>query len=165
MQQQTDFLDLLYGKTFQGLSPAIAEPISEPSSRNFAKSRIRELLFLELRGGGGNLLGAYWETVTALPGVSMTLSIGEFPSAERESTLSQILDLNAPEKYSLSNTAKAGILRRAKRRGKELPDMLREALLEGLTEEELRSIDNQSIVDEDEDEADEDEYDDEDDGV
>lgn len=80
--------------------------------------------------GGGNLLGAYWETAGALPGKSMTLSIGAFPSDARESTLSQILDLNAPEKYCLSPTACAGILRRAERRGKELPDMLREALME-----------------------------------
>lgn len=72
----------------------------------------------------------------------MTLSIGEFPSAARESTLSQILDLNAPEKYSLSNKAKAGILRRAKRRGKELPDMLRDALIEGLTPEELKMVED-----------------------
>ena len=80
--------------------------------------------------GGGSLLGASWELVTALPGVSMTLSFGEFPSEERESTLSQILDLSAPEKYYLSQKAAAGILRRAKKRGKELPTMLREALME-----------------------------------
>ena len=60
----------------------------------------------------------------------MTLNTGEFPSEERESTLSQILDLNAPEKYSLSPKACAGILRRAEKRGKALPDMLRDALME-----------------------------------
>ena len=94
------------------------------------------------RGGGGSLPGVSWEMVTALPGVYMTLSIGEFPSVARESTLSQILDLNAPEKYSLSSKAKAGILRRAKKRGKELPDMLRDALLEGLTAEQLKEIED-----------------------
>lgn len=60
----------------------------------------------------------------------MTLNTGEFPSVEKESTLSQILQLNAPEKYSLSPRACAGILRRAEKRGKELPDMLRDALTE-----------------------------------
>lgn len=60
----------------------------------------------------------------------MTLNTGESPSAARESTLSQILDLNAPEKYSLSARACRGILNRAQRRGKELPDMLRDALME-----------------------------------
>jgi len=60
----------------------------------------------------------------------MTLNFGEYPSDARESILSQILDLNAPEKYSLSQKACAGILRRAEKRGKVLPDMLRDALLE-----------------------------------
>jgi len=60
----------------------------------------------------------------------MTLNFGEYPSDARESTLSQILDLNAPEKYSLSPRACAGILRRAEKRGKTLPDMLKDALME-----------------------------------
>ena len=60
----------------------------------------------------------------------MTLNFGESPSAVRESTLSQILEANAPEKYYLSAKACAGILRRAERRGKELPQMLKEALEE-----------------------------------
>ena len=60
----------------------------------------------------------------------MTLNTGESPNAVRESTLSQILQANAPEKYSLSPKACAGIIRRAEKRGKELPDMLKEALME-----------------------------------
>jgi hypothetical protein len=40
------------------------------------------------------------------------------------------LQANAPEKYFLSAKACAGILRRAEKRGKELPTMLREALEE-----------------------------------
>lgn len=55
---------------------------------------------------------------------------GASPSVARESTLSQILQANAPERYYLSATACLGILRRAERRGKELPVMLREALEE-----------------------------------
>ena len=86
---------------------------------------------LDLRPGmGGNLLGAYWEMDTVLPGKFMTLNTGECPNAVRESTLSQILQQNAPEKYSLSPKACAGIIRRAEKRGKELPLMLREALME-----------------------------------
>ena len=86
---------------------------------------------LDLRPGmGGNLLGAYWEMDTVLHGGFMTLNTGECPNAVRESTLSQILDLNAPEKYSLSARACAGIIRRAKKRGKELPPMLLDALME-----------------------------------
>jgi hypothetical protein len=53
---------------------------------------------------------------------------GESPSAAVESTLSQILEVNAPEKYHLSAKACEGILRRAERRGKQLPEMLKVAL-------------------------------------
>ena len=60
----------------------------------------------------------------------MTLNTGECPSVAVESTLSQILEVNAPQKYYLSAKACAGILRRAARRGKELPKMLKEALEE-----------------------------------
>ena len=60
----------------------------------------------------------------------MTLNFGEYPNEERESSLSQILQLDAQEKYSLSPKACAGIIRRAEKRGKELPSMLKEALME-----------------------------------
>lgn len=51
-------------------------------------------------------------------------------SAAKESLLSQILEANAPEKYYLSERACQGILTRASRRGKKLPDLLQTALLE-----------------------------------
>lgn len=60
------------------------------------------------------------------------LSIGECPRDAVESTLSQILEENAPEKYFLSRKACAGILRRAIRRGKQFPYMLLEAIAEAL---------------------------------
>ena len=60
------------------------------------------------------------------------LNTGEYPSADVESTLSQILEANAPEKYYLSAKACQGILNRAERRGKKLPQMLEEALMEGI---------------------------------
>ena len=50
------------------------------------------------------------------------------PSVANESFLSQILQMETPEKYFLSAKACAGILRRAKERGKKLPKMLEEAL-------------------------------------
>jgi hypothetical protein len=87
-----------------------------------------EYQYLNLKNGGA--LGASWETAGALPGGSTMLNTGEFPSVARESTLSQILQANVPEKYYLSAMACQGILRRAERRGKELPPMLKEALEE-----------------------------------
>ena len=131
MQQQMNFLDSLCGKTSPAHSVQMAGKTSSPSSKRSAPSAKKTLMFLDLRPGmGGNLLGAYWEMDTVLPGGYMTLNTGECPNAVRESTLSQILDLNAPEKYSLSPKACAGIIRRAEKRGKTLPDMLQEALME-----------------------------------
>lgn len=59
-------------------------------------------------------------------------NFGEFPSVAAESTLSQILQVDAPEKYYLSARACQGILNRAERRGKELPKMLKDALEEAV---------------------------------
>ena len=44
--------------------------------------------------------------------------------------LSAILQEEVPEKYSLSPKACAGILRRAERRGKDLPPLLKAALMQ-----------------------------------
>ena len=68
------------------------------------------------------------ETGGALLTAFLTLNTGESPSAAVESTLSSILEVNAPEKYYLSAKACEGILRRAERRGKQLPKMLKDAL-------------------------------------
>ena len=57
-----------------------------------------------------------------------TLNTGESPNAVAESRLSQILEVAAPEKYYLSAKACQGILNRANRRGKKLPEILQKAL-------------------------------------
>jgi len=54
----------------------------------------------------------------------------ECPNVDVESSLSQILQMNVQEKYYLSAKACLGILRRAAKRGKELPEILRKALEE-----------------------------------
>lgn len=54
---------------------------------------------------------------------------GECPNAAVESRLSQILEEAPPTKYYLSRAACQGILRRAERRGKDLPEQLKQALL------------------------------------
>lgn len=63
-------------------------------------------------------------------GDSSMLNIGESPREESVSLLSQILEVNVPQKYFLSARACQGILNRASRRGKKLPDLLQMALLE-----------------------------------
>lgn len=134
------------GKTSQEHSVPIKEQTSKPSCKPCATSKEKTFMYLNLKNG--NLLGASWETVGALPGESMTLNFGESPNAARESTLSQILDLNAPEKYCLSKKACLGILRRAEKRGKVLPDMLMEALMEAVRNDPNRQTGLQDRSDE-----------------
>lgn len=82
------------------------------------------------RGGGGAKQEQSPETDGLWLGDSWTVNISEWPSAESVSLLSQTLEVNAPEKYYLSERACQGILTRASRRGKKLPDLLQTALLE-----------------------------------
>ena len=120
--------DTVCGKTSPEPSAATREPTFAPSSKRSAKSKVEQFLYLNLKSG--NTQESSWEKATALPGVSMTLNFGAYPSVARDVTLSAILQMDAPEKYCLSRTACQGILRRAEKRGKELPGMLRDALLE-----------------------------------
>jgi hypothetical protein len=58
-------------------------------------------------------------------GESWTLSTSESHKGEDESLLSDILETgDIPPRFFLSRKACAGILRRAEKRGKELPEML-----------------------------------------
>jgi hypothetical protein len=124
-------LDSPCGKTSQAHFPATKERTSKPSSKRSATSgEGKPILFLSLRKADGILPGASWEMVGALPGASWMPLAGAYPSVEKESFLWQILQENAPQKYSLTKAACMGILRRAEKRGKELPPMLKEALEE-----------------------------------
>ena len=62
-------------------------------------------------------------------------SIGESPSVAVESTLSEILEDNVPERYSLSRRACWGILRRALKRKRKLPETLEMALMQRIQED------------------------------
>ena len=71
-----------------------------------------------------------WEDDGAWLGECMTRNTGESPNAAVVSRLSQILEVTPQEKYSLSAKACQGILRRAERRGKDLPTVLKAVLVE-----------------------------------
>ena len=125
------------GKTCRARYQAIRDETSSPSCvRSSAPRAETELMCLRLHEGAGqtSLFGdtpdASWETVSRLHGACWTPNTGESPSVARESTLSQILEDNAPEKYFLSARACEGILRRAEKRGKKIPALLWEALVE-----------------------------------
>jgi hypothetical protein len=60
----------------------------------------------------------------------LTLNISDWPSAASVCSLSDILETgDVPQRFFLSAKACEGILRRAEKRGKELPGALSAALL------------------------------------
>lgn len=123
--------DTLSGKMCQEPSPAETEKerTSGSSLKRPAGSWTGPYQFLDLRPGGGNLLGPYWALNTPWPGASSMLNTGPRPhNEEGGSSLSRILEAHPHPKYYLSKAACLGILRRAKERGKELPPQLKEAL-------------------------------------
>lgn len=120
----------LFGKMCPEPFQATKARTSDACSKKSRKLSGKMLQYLDLTVESGIMQEKSWEMASILRGEYLTRNIGEFPSAVRESTLSQILEADAPQKYYLSKTACAGILRRAERRGKELPEMLREALME-----------------------------------
>lgn len=132
MEGQVSLFDLglWSGRTSPAHSAATAEETSKQSSRKSAKSQSQTApMFLCLRKDGLNrdACTMNWGG-GALHGEYTMLSFGEFPREENVSHLSQILEDSAPQRYYLSERACLGILNRAERRGKELPEILREAL-------------------------------------
>ena len=126
-----DFLDQgsWSGKMYPEHSVLTEAKISEPSSKRPQKWSKGMPAYLELRGGrDGHLQDASWEMGGALLGEYTMHSFGEYPKEENVSLLSQILEVNAHRKYYLSAKACQGILRRAEKRGKVLPPILKEAL-------------------------------------
>ena len=158
----------LFGKTCPERSVPTEEKISEPCWKNLPAWNNQTLQFLDLRVGGadGEKLEQSSETDGLWLGDSLMLNIGESAKEESVSLLSQILEDNVPQKYYLSARACQGILVRASRRGKPLPELLKQALLdmiewwnpgtlsqvmqkvkeqEGLEEKELDECWNQTI--------------------
>lgn len=83
------------------------------------------------RKDADGLLSLQISTDSAQPKYFLTLNCGEKPRVPNPTKLSEILEQNVDEKYNLSAKACQGILNRAEKRGKELP----EALLNALTEQ------------------------------
>jgi hypothetical protein len=112
-----------FGKMSQELCPLREAVILQLCSRRSQKPRFQ---FLCLAAGQ---MPEWSEALGLLSlGECLTPVYGESPSAAVASFLWQVLERDVPAKYSLSKKACEGILRRAQKRGKELPPMLREAL-------------------------------------
>ena len=110
-------LDGSFGKTSPVFCPAEKDSISPPSSGRW------------LSGGMGSLGGC------------LTLSFQESRNDAVESSLSDILETGeVPQRYFLSQKACRGIIRRAAKRGRTLPEPLRLALAEVADSEPISSV-------------------------
>ena len=124
------FPDSWFGRTSLEHSAQTVERTSEPYLKKQRESKIKMPLFLDLRGNSDGLhQAASWVTGGPLLGEYTMHSFGECPSEEKESHLSQILQGGQLQKYYLSEKACQGILRRAKTRGKQLPEILYKTLM------------------------------------
>ena len=125
-------LGIWSGKMFPEPSQATAEKTSQPSSKKPSASQSRKppiLMCLKKVGTPGGDTTMKWEDDGALRGECSTRNTGESPNVAVESHLSQILEATPHGKYCLSGKACRGILRRAERRGKALPPVLKAVLL------------------------------------
>lgn len=125
-------LGLWSGKMSPEHSAATKGETSRQSSKRSSASQSRKPPILKCLKKAGQLGGATtmrWEDDGAWLGECMMRNTGESPNAAVGSRLSQILEATPQEKYSLSAKACQGILRRAERRGKDLPPVLQAVLL------------------------------------
>ena len=147
MDGQVTWSDLgfSFGRTLSEHSAATEEKTSQPCWKKLRVSQNQDFLYLDCRKSGN---GQKQEPLPAMGGLSLgeltTLRTGEKPSetavqemlsvwgphsVAEESRLSQILEVNPLPKYNLTAKACLGILRRAERRGKDLPKLLKQVLL------------------------------------
>lgn len=125
-------LGLWSGKTCREPSAATKGETLRQSSKRSSASQSRKPPILKCLKRAGQLGGATtmrWEDDGAWLGECMMRNTGESPNAAVGSRLSQILEGTPQEKYSLSAKACQGILWRAERRGKDLPETLKAVLL------------------------------------
>lgn len=123
--------DTWYGRTFPAHCQAMEETTLRQSSKKSSKSQSRKRPIFKCLNMAGQRGGAtaMWEDDGAWLIESTMRNGGECPNAAVESRLSQILEEAPPTKYYLSRAVCQGILRRAERRGKDLPEQLKQALL------------------------------------
>ena len=126
-------LGISFGRTCQ--EPLHREHTEEQTSRQSSKrsskssSRKQPISWCLTRDGLHRESSPTIWVDSPLLGEYTTHSFGEYPNEENVSVLSQILQDEVPETYYLSARACQGILNRAERRGKELPKILKEALV------------------------------------
>jgi hypothetical protein len=112
------------GKTLPALYPATKELISLPCCGGSQEHSL-SCPMGNVGANQGSLSGRNGPQF----GGCLTLNGSEWPSDAVVSTLSQALENSVDQKYFLSPKACAGILRRAGKRGKKLPELLEAALV------------------------------------
>lgn len=123
-------LGLWSGKMSLEPSQVMGGKTSESSSKRPQELSLPTPQFLDCRAERVGLMqGPFWETDGLSLGGYTRRSFGVYPNAVVESRLSQILEEHPHPRYCLSEKACRGILTRAERRHKELPTLLREALV------------------------------------
>lgn len=120
------------GKMSEELSAQAKVKTSDVCWKDLHTLSSQTFQFLDLQGRteSGQNLERFPVMDGLLHGDCSTLNTGESPSVARESRLSWILEDNVPQKFYLSARACQGILVRASRRGKPLPELLKQALLD-----------------------------------
>lgn len=151
-------LDIQFTRTSPEPCPQTKEKTSAASSKKRQGSSKKMPIYLNLQKGDGRIaesfflrgvlsLGestmpnfgeshseekesVYWQTLmdTPQPTYYSLLNCGEEPREPNPTILSQILEEETDPKYDLSAKACRGILNRASRRGKALPEILQRAL-------------------------------------
>ena len=125
-------LGISCGKTWPEPLAATKEKTSRQSSKRSSKSSSRKppgLKCLKRAGLPGGDTTMKWEDDGAWYGELTTRNTGECPNVAVVSRLSQILEETPHPKYNLTAKACQGILRRAERRGKDLPKLLKQVLI------------------------------------
>lgn len=124
MQSTLFDLDSFSGKTCLEFSAPKTTPMGASSLPLWAL-----MAPLNLKTGSGPVQVWHTAQMDDAPGVFSMLNSSEWPNDAAVCSLSDVLETGPiPEKYFLSARACSGILRRAAKRGKELPPQLRAAL-------------------------------------
>ena len=121
--------DFSFSRMFRESSQVTKAETSRPSSRKSSGSQTQKPLMCLCLTSGRSADASTMNWVDgALLGEYTMHSFGESPREENASLLSQILEDSVPPRFYLSEKACRGILNRAERRGKTLPEELRLAL-------------------------------------
>src|ERR1700690_3097200 len=118
---------------WQGLEAACSGKLSESwesLGRLGLFSKTSPASFLQTKDATSPSCSTAWmNSGMAWRGVCLTRSFSESPNVAVECSLSDVLESHVPQRFFLSPRAAAGILRRAEKRGRELPRRLAEALM------------------------------------